>query len=74
MHFDVFAFFIRLCEPKREKTLLRTCAPIEDSDRPARSRRLIRIYLGAFWITKDAKFLHVNNEDSDQTARMRRLI
>ena len=27
-----------------------------------------------FWIAKDAKFLHVYNEDSDQTARMRRLI
>ena len=24
--------------------------------------------LGAFWITKDAYFLHLNNEDSDQTA------
>ena len=26
--------------------------------------------LGAFWIVKDAKFLHADNEDSDQTARM----
>ena len=30
--------------------------------------------LCAFWIGKGAKFLHVNNEDLDQTARMRRLI
>ena len=33
--------------------------------------------LGAFWITKDAKFRHADNEDSDQTAHealMRRLI
>ena len=30
--------------------------------------------LGAFWIAKDAKFLDADNEDSDQTARMRRLI
>ena len=29
---------------------------------------------GAFWIAKDAKFLHADNEDSDQTVRMRRLI
>ena len=28
----------------------------------------------AFWIAKDAKFLHADNEDSNQTARMRRLI
>ena len=30
--------------------------------------------LGTFWIALDAKFLHADNEDSDQTARMRRLI
>ena len=26
--------------------------------------------LDAFWIAKDAKFLHADNEDSDQTAHM----
>ena len=30
--------------------------------------------LGEFWKAKDAKFLHVDNEDSYQTARMRRLM
>ena len=30
--------------------------------------------LGAIWIAEDAKFLHADNEDSDQTARMYRLI
>ena len=30
--------------------------------------------LGAFWIANDAKFLQTDNEDSNQTARMRRLI
>ena len=30
--------------------------------------------LSAFWIAKDAKFLHADNEVSNQTARMRRLI
>ena len=30
--------------------------------------------LGAFWIANYAKFLHAANEDSDQIARMRRLI
>ena len=29
---------------------------------------------GAFWINNDAKLLHADNEDSNQTARMRRLI
>ena len=28
----------------------------------------------AFWIAKNAKFLHADNKDSDQTAWMRRLI
>ena len=31
-------------------------------------------WLGAFWIAKDAKFLHADNEDSDQTVQMYRLI
>ena len=30
--------------------------------------------LGALRIANDAKFLHADNEDSDQTAQMRRLI
>ena len=49
--------------------------------RPAKIQISLRIRavwsessLGAFWIAEDAKCLHVNNEDSDQTAQMRRLI
>ena len=30
--------------------------------------------LGAFWIASDAKFLHANIKNSDQTAQMCRLI
>ena len=30
--------------------------------------------LCAFWIIEDTKFLHADNEQSDQTAWMRRLI
>ena len=59
--------------PLREKTYLRTCAHIEDTYQPVHSRRLIRIFTGAFWIAKDAKFSHADNEDSDQTAWIRRL-
>ena len=33
---------------------------------------LIRIFTGCIWMAKDAKFLHADSEDSDQTARMRR--
>ena len=28
----------------------------------------------SFWIAKDARVIHADNEDSDQTARMRKLI
>ena len=31
-------------------------------------------WLGVVWITKDAKFLHADNEDTDQTTQMCRLI
>ena len=49
--------------------------------RPAKIQISLRIRavwsessLGVFWIAKDANFLHADHEDSDQTARMRRLI
>ena len=49
--------------------------------RPAKVQISLRICtvwsessLDAFWIAKDAKFLHADNSDSDQTARMRSLI
>ena len=49
--------------------------------RPAKIRISLRICavwsessLDAFWIAKNTKFLHGNNEDADQTARTRRLI
>ena len=49
--------------------------------RPAKIQISLRIRavwsessLGAFWLAKDGKFLHADNEDSDQTARMSRLI
>ena len=48
--------------PAKIQIRLRICAVWSESS------------LCAFWIAKDAKFLHADNEDSDQTARMRRLI
>ena len=38
------------------------------------SRSLIIISLDTFWIAKDARFLHADNKDSDQTVRMHSLI
>ena len=49
--------------------------------RPAKIQISLRIHagcsessLGAIWIAKDSNFPHAVNEDSNQTARMRRLI
>ena len=44
--------------------------PIEDSDQPAHSRRLIRTFTLPFWIVKDAKFLYADNKESDRNAQM----
>ena len=38
--------FLNIFEPQRRETSLRTCAPSEDSDQPAHSRSLIRIFTG----------------------------
>ena len=48
----------------RQETYIRTCARSQDSESS----------IDAFWIAKDAKYIHADNEDSDQTVRMRRLI
>ena len=48
--------------------------PGEDLDRLAHSHCPIRIFTGCILEAKDAKVLYVDNDDSDQTARMRSLI
>ena len=45
-------------------------APSKDSDQPAHSRSLIRIFTVRIWIAKDAEFLHANHE---ALIRLRRL-
>ena len=42
-------------EPRDQKTLLRTCAPSEDSDLPAHSRSLIRIFPGCILDSQGCK-------------------
>ena len=37
-----------LLEPQRQKAYFQTCAPSEDSNQPAHSRSLIRIFIGRF--------------------------
>ena len=55
-------------------TYLRKCAPSKDSDQPAHSRSLIRIFTDRILIAKDATFLGADKEDSKQTASLRRLV
>ena len=57
----------------RNRTFGYWCALGEYSDQPAHFH-WSESSLCAFWTAKDANFLHADNEDSDQTARMRRLI
>ena len=73
--FKICLGFINISNlPLRQKRYLRTCAPSEDSDFLCIRAVLSGSSLDNFWIAKDAKFLHADYEDSDQTARMRRLI
>ena len=47
--------------PQCQKTYLQTSAPSEDSDQPAHSRRLIRIFTERIWIANDETLLYVDN-------------
>ena len=58
----------------RKRTFVYYMYPREDSDQPAHPRSLIGIFTERILDSKDVKFLHANNEDSDQTAQMRRMI
>ena len=55
-------------ELQNQKMYLWTCAPSWESDQSAHSGSQIRIFFGTFWIVKDAKLFHVDNENSGQTA------
>ena len=59
-------------KPQLQKTFLETYTSREDSDQHSRS--LIRIFAECILDRKDVMFLNSDNGDSDQTARMGRLI
>ena len=63
---------ITLFELKRQKAFLPIRAPGEAADQPA--HHAIRSSLGAFGIAIETNCLHVDIEDSYQTAPMHRLI
>ena len=48
------------------------CVLSGDSDQPAHSDQTL--HWEAFWLAKDAKFLYVDNEETEQTAWMSMLI
>ena len=59
-------------QAQSQKTNLRTCAPSEDSDQPAHSRRLIRIFAERILDSRWCKnILYAGNKYSDQSVRMR---
>ena len=74
MNYDLVTF---VTEREHQITYLQTCARCKYSVQPAHSCSLVRIFTESILyilIAKDEKFLHADNKDSNQTARMRRLI
>ena len=62
-------------EPAHDKTNKMACAPSEDSDQLRHPHSLVRVFALRSWVAKDPSFFfHADNEDSDQTGRMPRLI
>ena len=70
----IFCMVCYTFKPHVKKKYFRTCAPSEDSEQTAHPRSLIRIFTGRILNSKDAKVLHTDNEDSDQTAGVHRQI
>ena len=60
-------------EPARDKTNKMACAPSNDRSAWA-SAQFEQSPLCAQWVTKEPSSLNADNEDSDQTGRMPRLI
>ena len=60
-------------DPQRQERTLGQCASSDDSDQPVHSAVWSESSLGAL-LAKGAKFLHADNKDSDQIARVRRMI
>ena len=57
---------------KMKKQHLRTCAPGEDSDQPALSHSLVRIFTEHI-LDKGSEVFHADDKDSNQTVRKRKL-
>ena len=53
-------------EPQLDKTNKMTCAPSKDRSAWA-SAQSDQPSLSAQWVARDARFLHADSEDSDQT-------
>ena len=65
-------------EPAHDKTYDKTCVTSKDSDQPVQCFLFIPLWIarGLFphWIAQGILKVHAISEDSDQSARMRRLI
>ena len=59
--------------PQRQRTILWTCATGEASNKPAQSHSPIRIFTGHILDSKEC-LSYADSRNSDQTARMRRLV
>ena len=59
---------------KKKKKKKKKHRPSENLDQPACLRSLSEFSMCTFWKAKHAEFLRTDNEDSVQTARMRKMI
>ena len=59
---------------RNERNVVLTCAPNEGSNQPAHPRSLIRVFIVRMEKLCILGYPNVPSENSDQTARMRRLI
>ena len=70
---NLFKQFERQFKPQRKKIYLRTSVLREDSDQPSNAVPL-ELSLRALRIAKDPSFCQADSNDTDQIARIRRLI
>ena len=67
-------YVVSLFEPRHDKTINMTVHPAKTQISLGISPVWAESPRCAYWVAKDPRFLHADNEDSNQTGRMPRLI
>ena len=70
----IFIYFIKAFEPAHDETYNKTCATSEDSDQPAHSRSLIRVFAVRLSFVQPPGYPRGMNENPSHTVWTYRLI